>query len=254
MEIFPETLKALKKKTNKLINYNPDNPFIFSDKGSGNQNVTNSISLYDLHLTYDAWVKEKMEREFNIPTQLLPFGFDEEAISDEELKAVDEIQAVCFLGNPDAYRVAIINSLLETGIEVHLYGNDWAKFINHELAVIHNPVYGLEFYYILRKYRVQLNVMRTHNLNSHNMRSIEIPGVGGVMLAPKTADHLNFFEVGSEIFIYADNISLATEVQRILNIDKSVIEQLRIKARAKVLGNFTYKIQTNRILSLVDEA
>jgi hypothetical protein len=181
MEIFPETLKVLKSKTNKLINYNPDNPFIFSGKGSGNQNVTNSISLYDLHLTYDTWVKEKIENEFKIRTEILTFGFDDCAVQNIDFNSEDEVLAVCFLGNPDSYRAAIINSLLDNGIEVHLYGNEWSKFAKHDLVVINNPVYGLEFYKTLRKYRIQLNIMRVHNLNSHNMRSMEIPGVGGVM-------------------------------------------------------------------------
>jgi len=254
MELFPESLRGLKLKTKKLINYNPDNPFIFSGKGSGNSNVTKGISLYDLHLTYDEWVKKKIEREYNIQTELLPFGFDEEAISDEELNATDEVKAVCFLGNPDAYRASIIQTVLDQHIEVHVYGNDWQKFVNHRCAIIHQPVYGQNFYKTLRKYRVQLNIMRAHNLNSHNMRSIEIPGAGGVMLAPKTADHLAFFVLGDEIFVYTDTESLINETQRLLNLDKSKVEEIRKRARSKVLKEFTYKVQTLRILSIVNEA
>jgi len=254
MELFPDTLRVLKLKSNKLINYNPDNPFIFSGKGSGNSNVTNGISLYDLHLTYDAWVKEKIEREYNIQTELLPFGFDDAAISDDQLNTVDEVKAVCFLGNPDKYRASIIQKLVDQQIEVHLYGNDWQKFVNHICAIIHQPVYGQDFYKTLRKYRVQLNIMRAHNLNSHNMRSIEIPGAGGVMLAPKTADHLSFFELGEEIFVYADTENLISEAKRLLNLDKTEVEQIRKRARRKVLEAFTYKVQTQRILSIVNEA
>ncbi len=252
MEIFPGTLKKLKKRTNNLINYNPDNPFIFSGKGSGNQNVTKSISLFDLHLTYDAWVKKKIENEFQLRTEIINFGFDATTVQDIDLNSEDEVLAVCFLGNPDTYRTRIINLLLKKDIEVHLYGNNWNKFIKHDLAVIHNPVYGHEFYKILRKYRVQLNIMREHNLNSHNMRSIEIPGVGGVMLAPATADHLSFFNVEHEIFVYHNYLSLAQEVIRILTSDKMVIDRLREKARKKVLEQFTYKTQANRILSLIE--
>jgi len=254
MEIFPETLKKLKAKTKNLINYNPDNPFIFSGVGSGNLNIKNSITLYDLHLTYDAWIKEQIESKFKIKTEILPFGFDEKAIADSELNNVEEVLAVCFLGNPDSYRAPVIKSLLRQGVKVHLYGNNWEKYIQHNLAEIHQPVYGLDFYKTLRKYRVQLNIMRVHNLNSHNMRSIEIPGAGGVMLAPKTLDHLAFFETDKEIFIYEGNASLALEAKRILNFDKSAIDILRVKARNKVLEQFTYKTQTKRILSLLNEA
>ena len=254
MELFPDTLRGLKLKTKKLINYNPDNPFIFSGKGSGNSNVTEGILLYDLNLTYDEWVKEKIEREYNIQTELLPFGFDDAAISDDQLNTVDEVKAVCFLGNPDKYRASIIQKLVDQQIEVHLYGNDWQKFVNHRCAIIHQPVYGQNFFKTLRKYRVQLNIMRAHNLNSHNMRSIEIPGAGGVMLAPKTADHLAFFVLGEEIFVYDDTENLINETQHLLNLDKSEVEQIRKSARRKVLKEFTYKVQTQCILSIVNEA
>ncbi len=253
MEIYPDTLRSLRSKTKQLVNFNPDNPFIFSGKGSGNRNVTDSITLFDLHLTYDAWVKNKIENTYGVRTELLSFGFDHEAISEIELNLIEEVNAVCFLGNPDAYRASIIKSLLDKQIEVHLYGNNWDRFIKHKNAVIHEPAYGLDFYKTLRKYRVQLNIMRVHNLNSHNMRSIEVPGSAGVMLAPKTADHSAFFDVGKEIFIYEDNVSLAKEAQHILNLDKSVIDKIRTSARSKVIENFTYKVQTERILKLLNE-
>lgn len=254
MEIFPETLKVLIKHTDKLVNFNPDNPFIFSGSGSGNRNISKSIHLYDLHLTYDSWVKGKIQTKFKIKSEILPFGFDEKVISGSELMIVDEILAVCFLGNPDNYRASIIKSLLEQNIEVHLYGNNWSRFVHHPLAVIHTPVYGLDLYITLRKYRVQLNIMRKHNLNSHNMRSMEIPGVGGVMLAPQTQDHVAFFELNEEIFTYTDNSSLALQAQRILSMEKHEVENVRIQARNKVLQQFTYCIQTKHILSLLDEA
>jgi spore maturation protein CgeB len=253
MEIFPETLRVLKYQTDKLINYNPDNPFIFSGKGSGNRNVTHSISLFDLHLTYDAWVKDKIENEFKKRTEVLTFGFDDAVVQNIDFNSEEEVFAVCFVGNPDSYRTTIINSLLDSGIEVHLYGNEWSKFVKHDLVVIYSPVYGLEYYKTLRKYRIQLNIMRVHNLNSHNMRSMEIPGVGGVMLAPQTADHSSFFNLEKEIFVYNNELSLAKEVKRILNIDKLVISKLRGDARKKVLEKFTYKIQTKRILSLIED-
>ena len=76
MEIFPETLRWAKKKGVRLANYNPDSPFVFSGRGSGNANVTKSIGLYDLHFTYDKEVKDRLDRESAVPCVMLPFGFD----------------------------------------------------------------------------------------------------------------------------------------------------------------------------------
>ena len=54
--------------------------------------------------------------------------------------------------------------------------------------------------------------------------------------------------------IYEDNESLVHEVLRILNLEKPVVDRLREKARIKVVEQFTYKILTKRILSLLNEA
>ena len=85
MEIWPQTLEWIRSKGIRLVNYNPDNPFIFTGSGSGNRNVTDSIRLFDLHLTYNLAVKKRLEDEYYMRTALLPFGFD---LDDEVFPAV----------------------------------------------------------------------------------------------------------------------------------------------------------------------
>ncbi|HEX8331469.1 MAG TPA: hypothetical protein VF622_02535, partial [Segetibacter sp.] len=123
MEIFPETLKTLKTSYNiPLFNFNPDNPFLFSGLGSGNKNVTKSISLFDHHFTYERTVKAKLEM-MSLSTSLLPFGFN---ITNEVYnKAIEaeEVNKVCFVGNPDKYRAGFLKALVRSGIKVDVYGS-----------------------------------------------------------------------------------------------------------------------------------
>jgi len=92
MELTPHTLQKLKNQTTRLINFNPDNPFFFSGKGSGNKNVTQSIHLYDEHFTYDHEVKSRIESEFGLKCTIVPFGFDNEVISTEELNEAEKLK------------------------------------------------------------------------------------------------------------------------------------------------------------------
>ena len=111
MEIFPESLKWAKKMRYKIINYNPDNPFLFSSRGSGNSNVRESIGLYDMHVTYHSDVKNRIEKDFKIPTHMIYFGYD---ISDElyeKSARQPEVVRACFLGNPDRLRAAFLQKL-----------------------------------------------------------------------------------------------------------------------------------------------
>jgi spore maturation protein CgeB len=248
MELTPQTLKTLKKQTARLINFNPDNPFIFSGIGSGNKNIIQSIHLYDEHFTYNHEVKFRVESEFGIRCNIVPFGFDNEVISNEVLNEVEEIKAVCFVGNPDAYRSKILKEVLDHGLTLHVYGHNWQKHLKHPNLRIYSAVYEMDYFKTLRKYRVQLNIMRMHNLFSHNMRSIEVPGCGGIMLAPRTRDHEAFFEEGKEAFFYDDIIDLLSQAKNILELTHIDSMLVRKKAYSKVQNNYSYAKLTNIFL------
>ena len=111
MEIYPETLQWVINKNILLVNYNPDNPFLFSGKGRVNRTITNSIGLYNLHFTYNLAIKRKLEAERKAKTLFLPFAFD---VSDEiygDYQQQKEILRCCFIGNPDADRAVFIKQL-----------------------------------------------------------------------------------------------------------------------------------------------
>jgi spore maturation protein CgeB len=237
MEIFPETLRWAKSKGIKLANYNPDNPFIFSGKGSGNKNVTESIGLFDLHFTYNLEVKKEIEERYKIPVSWLPFGFEVEDELYNSYKDQEEILKVCFLGNPDKARAGFIQQMAESGLKIDIYGNFWNKFITHPNVTIFQPVYAAEFWKVLHKYRVQLNLMREHNLDSHNMRTFEVPGTSGILLAPATKEHLLFFEDNKEAFFYSDLKEAVIKAEHLLNMPKDKAKLIRASARNRSISS-----------------
>ena len=252
MELFPGSLQWAKDQNIKLVNYNPDNPFIFSGKGSGNDHLKKSIGLYDLHLTYNTDVKKKMEARFKIPTAILPFGFD---ISDElfaRCKEQLEICKVCFLGNPDIARGRFLQQLAEKGIQIDVYGNNWYKFVSHPHIKIFDPVYGDDFWLTLRKYRVQLNLDRPHTFATHNMRSFEVPGVGGIELAPFTIDHATYFEPGKEIFLYKNEDDCIAQIEKIIALPEVTANAIRDNARKRsVESGYSYKHRAGQALAFI---
>lgn len=249
MEIFPSTLKWIREQGIKVANYNPDNPFIFSGSGSGNKNVTQSISLYDLHLTYNARVKEKIDREYKIPTLILPFGFDVDNALYEAATGENEILKICFLGNADEFRAAFIDGLGKSGLKADVYGQYWDRFPGNPNVCYHGAVYGDDFWKTLRKYRVQLNIMRPHNPDSHNMRSFEIAGIGGIQLAPRTPEHEIYFEEGKEIFLYADQADCIEKAKYILSLSKEAAGEIRIAARKRSLEmGYSYRNRASQVV------
>jgi spore maturation protein CgeB len=249
MEILPETLQWIRKCGIKLVNYNPDNPFIFSGRGSGNKNITQSLPLYDVHFTYNLEIKKQLELQLDAKTAWLPFGFDIDERLYRECEDQEEIVGVSFLGNPDKDRSYFIKSLADNGIPITVFGHHWERFINHNLITIAGPVYGDDLYKMLRKYRVQLNLMRRHNLNSHNMRTFEVPGVGGIMLAPDTEEHRFFFENGKEVFLYKTLRDCIDLIRTQLSISSNQAKQIRAAARLRSLNSgYNYQSRAEQVI------
>jgi hypothetical protein len=227
-----------------LANYNPDHPFFFSGKGSGNANVTNAIDLFDLHFCYDNRVSERIEREYGIRTALLPFAFELSSELCEKLNNLEEIKAACFIGTCDDIRVEHVFELAKTGVPIHVYGNNWDQAVPEgETSITAFPaVYNEEFWEKMRAYRLQLNIFRPHNIGSHNMRTFEVPAVGGIMLAPDIPDHHLFFEPRKEIFLYRNKTEMITKAQEIMALSETEALQIRNAARARSLASkYTYE-------------
>ncbi len=254
MEIFPETLQWAKEKKIKLVNYNPDNPFLFSGKGSGNSNITRAIPYYDLHFTYNLDVKHRLEFDLKSTAIFLPFGF---TVSDETFhnaELVPEISGVCFLGNPDVMRAGFIMALAAKGIAVVVYGNGWQNFVDHPIIKVYPAVLGEELWYILRRYRVQLNLMRPHNENSHNMRTFEVPGIGGIMLAPDTTEHRLFFTEGEEIFLFKDVDECILQIRKLLSLVPAGADKIRNAARSRSLtSGYTYRDRAKFVMGTIEQ-
>ncbi len=252
MEILPETLSWARARGIKLVNYNPDNPFIFSGRGSGNVNVTRSVPLYHLHLTYNSEVKDIMDHKYQIPAVVLPFGFDVDENTYNNCCKLIEIKKLCFVGNPDKYRADFITSLAKAGISIDVYGNHWSRYLNHPCISIFSMVSGDEFWETLHKYRIQLNLMRPHNLTTHNMRSIEIAGIGGIQLAPETKDHLAYFVPNKEIFTYRNLEECKSRINYLLGMTFEESSQIRLAARNRaVLSGYSYKHRVKDALNTI---
>lgn len=251
MEVLPSTLHFAKHQKVKLVNYNPDNPFIFTGRGSGNQNVKDSIKLFDFYITYSTEIFEQLKKEIGKEkSYLLPFGYElPEELDLKELP--EEILRVCFIGNPDKERAKFIREMLSAGIKIDLFGHHWNKYLAHPNVSIMEAAYGMAFWEKLRSYRVQLNLLRIHNLTSHNMRTFEIPGAGGIQLAPKTKDHSSFFKEGNEIFLFNSVSGAIEKVKLLLQLEGKEARKIRTKAMNKCLnGGYSYQNKAEEILSV----
>lgn len=251
MEILPNTIKRIKEKKIFICNYNPDHPFIFSGRGSGNSNVTKAFPHYDLHFCYSKLLMQQIEKEYKIPTAFLPFGFELSQQDYDICQQETEIPAVCFLGNPDNERVAFIKQLVALKVPITIHGHHWNRYFkNNAYVTLQEACYQLDYWKTLRKYKLQLNILRKHNVDSHNMRTFEVPAIGGIQLADDTTEHRLFFEPEKEIFLFKGVENCAEKIRHILSLDTNQLSLVRKNARLRSLAaDYSYK---NRVRSIVN--
>jgi spore maturation protein CgeB len=122
----------------------------------------------------------------------VPFGFDPDLSFRQEPATPREwshfATDVAFVGGADRDRVPYIRALLGAGVRVGLYGGYWERFRetrqcgrgHADLATVRKATSAA---------RVSLCLVRRANRDGHVMRSLEIPAMGGCMLAEDTDEH-----------------------------------------------------------------
>ena len=243
MELFPETLATLNKDF-RLANYNPDHPFLITSRGSGNSNVRDSVGLYQLHFCYHNQLIQQIKNEFHIPAVFLPFAYDNSDMQYMDQNSLTEINKLCFQANPDAYRVDMIEKLAENGLEVDVFGIGWqkTKLRNNPRVRLFNIADRKEFWKLNQEYRVQLNLFREYNKGSHNMRTFEIPAVGGIQLAPYSEEQAMFFKEGEEIFFFHNETEMVEKAKFLLSLPAHKALEIRNAARKRSLNSgYTFK-------------
>ena len=246
MEIFPKTLKILKRRGCFLVNYNPDHPFIISSRGSGNYNVKASVGIYDRHFCYSRELMHNIKKTYGIGSVFLPFGFHLDESTYQQIEGTENRLKACFIGNPDRIRSKFLRQLADEGIPVDVYGHNWEKLLQSNNTLRLFPaVFAEQYWKTLRSYRVQLNIFRPHNAGSHNMRTFEVPAAGGIMVAPDTPEHREFFHDGEEAFFYNNFGEALEKCRHLLTLSSKEAGIIRQQARKRsVNSGYSYSDRT----------
>ena len=141
--------------------------------------------------------------------------------------------------------------MLENNIQLTVFGHGWdSKIKGFSNCEIFDAVYHEKMWENMHRYRIQLNIFREHNAGSHNMRTFEIPAIGGIQLAPDTIEHRAFFEPGKEIFLYRGIEESISQINTLLAINLDKAKVLRLAARNRIIkSNYSYKERSRSIVN-----
>lgn len=254
IEVPASTIKQIRELGLKTINYNPDHPIIKSSPYSQNQNTRDSIEHYNLHLCYSQELVTLIRRDFGLKAEWLPFGYDLDGYDFSNFHETEfATDSICFIGNPDVNRARLIRILGENKIPVVVYGDNWGNYLKTSPYIrVHSRVDGKQFWSTMQKHVFQLNLFRKHNVNSHNMRTFEIPAVGSIQIAPRTAEHMYLFNEKESIFLFSNTDELIYTIRDLLTWENAKVNELRLSILDEVFqSRFTYHDRAKQALDYI---
>lgn len=254
MELLPATVEELKSYTNLLINYNPDHPFNFEFRGSGNSNVSKSLSYYDVHFSYSKNITKSIYERLNKPAFTIPFGFDDSKKFKFRASLSNDI---IFIGAYDFKRAQFFKEL---NIPVKIFGDVKWKSRNRFATMIKDSyqgraVVGQEYVDFSASALGALNILREQNISegSHNMRTFEVPGYGGLLISNRTDEQQEYFEDKKEAFFF-DSVEELNSIITFLKTNISASRKMKEKAIFRSFkSNYTYAARVSEMIRLINQ-
>lgn len=192
--LLPQTVQKIKRliwPDAELVNRNPDNPF--ADYNTS-MRYLQSIKYYDEHITFAKHLKTTLETVWAKKATWIPFWYDPVLMPEEWVIITEEDKQkyaceVLFVGTRDEKREEVLGRICERYV-VKIFGNNRDRCTNGRVrhCVVWRAIYGKEFVKAVKIAKINLNILRTQNKYSHNMRNIEIPGCGGVLLTERSQE------------------------------------------------------------------
>lgn len=207
-EVSPGFHRWLQSKNVKILNYNLDDPFGTRD-GRKWDLYRRSVPLHDLTVV----VRSENVAEARIAgaRNILQVFRSYDPIAHAPLNLTDQERRqwasdVVFVGSWMRERGPFMVRLLELGVPLSIWGNDWPKAPEYERlrpAIRGAAVYGSDYVKTIQCAKIALGLLSKGNRDLHTTRSAEVPFIGGaVFCAERTVEHEAMYADGEEAMFW----------------------------------------------------
>ena len=232
----------------KFINIFPDDPFdVRYFKDISNKNILNAIKYFDYFFIFSKKIKKKLEL-FTLKKNIiyLPFAYDPD-VHKRSKKSYNDMYDLSFIGTADDDRYNFIKEL--NSYKILVAGNGWSRYKKIKNVTYYGAINGKLSSEIIKKSIISLNLLRKQNYYSHNMRTFEIPAMGGLMLTKKSVEQSFFFKEGQECLMYENFNDIDNKIKMVLE-NKKKFKKIA-NAGHMVSRKHTYLSRVNSILKIV---
>ncbi len=254
--VSPGIIKVIRQHASKIVNYNIDDPF-------GRRDVARfaayrlSVPHYDLCVVVRSENVAEAERLGAKDVMRLYRSSDEVAHAPRAVIAADAERwhsDVLFLGTWFPERGPFLVQLIELGVPLTIRGANWQKAREWPLlksAFKGGQLMGDEYALALQCAKVNLGLLSKGNRDLHTTRSLEIPALGALLCAERTAEHLAMYREGEEALFWDSAEECAKVCLDVLRDDE---RRKRIAAAglARSLANGNHN--ENAMTAIIDRA
>jgi spore maturation protein CgeB len=253
----PETVRQIRKSLGvPFVNHYPDHPYIGirwapREASALRRDLIEVLRQYSTVFMWERSLVERLQRD-GVEANYLPFAVDSELFQpqpvDEGLHcgACHATHDVAFVATYTRFRCNEIAAIQRRPVAI--WGNNWPrkwKKLDGQHRV-HAAVWGSAVADIYARAAVSLNVLNAENLGGPNMRTFEIPGSGGLMLARFSPAQHEFFPEDEAAVYYRSPAQMDSKIEMLL-ADRDLRVRIR-KNATRLAAAQTYDVRAAHVL------
>jgi glycosyltransferase involved in cell wall biosynthesis len=253
----PETIRQIRRTTGApFVNHYPDHPYIGvrwmpREASALRRDLIEVLRQYSIVWMWERSLTERLQRD-GVEAKYLSFAVDPElfhpqsSVEGLHCDACNLTHDVAFVANYSRSRCAEVAAVRKHTVAI--WGSNWPRKWSTLAGQhrVHQPVWGGAVSNIMARAAVSLNVLNAENLGGPNMRTFEIPGSGGVMLARYSPEQNEFFPEGEAAAYYRSPDELDEKIDELLR-DRELRERLRRNA-VRLAAAQTYDVRAATVL------
>lgn len=158
---------------------------------------------------------------------------------------------VCFAGTWMPGRERFMAELIDSGLDLALYGPRWNKAPNYQKLQPHlraSYLEGRDYAYALGGAKIGLVILNSRNQDLHTKRTVEIPAIGTAVCAQRTPYHEEIYEEDREAIFFDDAAEAAQKCRQLL-ADPFRLEAMTTAGREKIQSRGLYNETLMRLIA-----
>ena len=226
-----KTLEIVKKinPSIKIIFWGEDNMFI---KQNSSKNFFKSLNYFDAYYSLDRGDIENKKITEKVNNHLLSNPtINKVSILKKISNSSLDLSEINFIGYYDKKRIEYLSYLGNSGVRIKIYGNGWnlCKNKDYKNLSFHDPIYGFDYQQLINNSLISINFLRDFTKDIINLKSIEIPAYGGLLLSEYSEYQDKLLKNNKEAFYFSSKEELLEKIIYIQN-NKEKLDLIRNNA------------------------